>query len=601
MTVRSHLTAVLSIALSSLSVGCDRPATETGVLDTEASTAAAAEVSAIGDAFFALQLAGNPFLALQEGRTPETLWDLSHERAVADAEVARRLADRLAAIDPERLDDDAWLNHRILAWELEVRRSNAEHFWLVSTLTPYTSSFLVPIETFFAAFPFDEVDDLDRYLGLVAQVPGVLDGWADRVRGQLERGIAPSRHAMPAIQGLFAAKSMAGSTPYAVVDERLDAIREAAGADRLDAFHDRVEAVAEGEITAAWQRFVHVLVEEVEPAAVDGVGIGQYPGGEAAYRDAVRLFASFEITPEAVHEQGVALVATIEAAMDEAREATGFEGDREAFREHLRSDPRFRLDRPEAIADTLRRHTDAMLERFDQLFMVRQRAPWDVERLPLALEPGMTYGYYDAPKPGEPRGIYRFNGSNLDQRNWLELESLAYHELIPGHHYQIARQQEADERPAFRRHHYPTAYIEGWATYASSLGREVGLYQDPYSSYGGWSAEAFLACRLVLDTGMNLLGWDLDKGRAYMAEHTRVSAGEVASETLRYSTDMPGQALAYQLGQQKILAIRRQAERALGERFDVRAFHEVVVGDGPMPLGVLADKVDRWVASRPDE
>jgi uncharacterized protein (DUF885 family) len=219
-----------------------------------------------------------------------------------------------------------------------------------------------------------------------------------------------------------------------------------------------------------------------------------------------------------------------------------------------------------------------------------------VERLNPAYEPSMTFGYYQVPTASDATGRYLYNGSKLNERNLLFAPALMAHELVPGHHFQLARQLENESIPLFRRKRFDTAYVEGWGEYAAFLGNEMGLYDDPYDRYGRLMMDMLLSTRLVVDTGMNALGWPRERAMAFMKENTLLSDTEIATETLRYSVDIPAQALAYKIGSLRMIELRRRAERELGARFDVRAFHEWLIGSGSMPLPVLEEHVARKMA-----
>ena len=192
-------------------------------------------------------------------------------------------------------------------------------------------------------------------------------------------------------------------------------------------------------------------------------------------------------------------------------------------------------------------------------------------------------------------GYYNYNGSNLNERSWLNLQGVAFHELFPGHHFHIARQFENDSLPEIRRNNLHTAFTEGWGSYSSHLGLEAGMYEDPYSRYGMYILEIFLATRLVVDPGMNYFDWTLQQARDFMRESTLESETQIATESVRYSTDMPGQALGYQMGKRMLLELRERAERELGENFDIRRFHEAVIRPGSMPMGVLEQHIDWFI------
>jgi uncharacterized protein (DUF885 family) len=209
----------------------------------------------------------------------------------------------------------------------------------------------------------------------------------------------------------------------------------------------------------------------------------------------------------------------------------------------------------------------------------------------------MTFGYYDRPSPADPIGHYYFNGSKPNERNLLFGAALMAHELVPGHHFQMARQEENESLHPLRRASYDTAFVEGWGEYAAALGRDMGAYTDPYDRAGRLMMDKMLSSRLVVDTGMNALGWSREQAMEFLRRNTMLSETEIATETLRYAADIPAQALAYKMGSLKMLELRARAQRALGSRFDIREFHEWIIGSGSMPLGVLEKRVEEKISA----
>jgi len=279
------------------------------------------------------------------------------------------------------------------------------------------------------------------------------------------------------------------------------------------------------------------------------------------------------------------------------RDELGFTGTAREFHDQLKLDERFIAQKPEDVEARFMEFIARIEPLIDGYFKKMPQAAYGVRRLPLAAEAGMTFGYYNPPTVADPVGYYNYNGSDLKNRSMVGAGSLIYHELLPGHHFHLATQQENESLQDFRRNYSVAAYTEGWAEYAASLGIEMELFSTQYDMYGRYIMEIFLASRLVVDTGMNYLGWSLDQARAYMSKHLFHSDVEIASETLRYSTSMPAQALAYRLGYEKQWELRRKAEAALGENFDIREYHDVVLSDGAKPMVVLESKVDRWIAA----
>lgn len=315
----------------------------------------------------------------------------------------------------------------------------------------------------------------------------------------------------------------------------------------------------------------------------------------------MRQYASFDISPEEVHELGLAQVAELTEQMAKLRAEVGFDGDEAAYRRVLEADERFHARGADDVAATYRRHIAAIEPLVGGWFSVLPEAGYEVERLDPELEAGLSYGYYEQPGPTNPAGRYRYNGSGLDTRSQIDAATLIYHELVPGHHFHLARQEEDAGLHPVRGVFAPEllgAYTEGWAEYAASLGTEMGLYTDPWDRYGHYVHQRFTAQRLVVDTGLNALGWSLEEAARYMASTTMESPGQIRTETLRYSTDMPGQALGYRLGFLKFWELRSRAAEALGPAFDVRDFHEIVLGAGALPLTAVAENVASFVAER---
>jgi uncharacterized protein (DUF885 family) len=328
-----------------------------------------------------------------------------------------------------------------------------------------------------------------------------------------------------------------------------------------------------------------------------GVGMWQYPGGAEAYRAFVREETTTELAPEEIHELGLREIARIGNELDAIRQELDFGGSLADFRRFLKSDPRFFVETPEELAALLMSHVRRIEPHVPRFFAKTPKAPYGVKRDAPAFEDAATFGYYQAPTPAEPIGTYVFNGSKLGERNLLSAAALIAHELVPGHHFQIALQEENEALPMIRREWSTNAYAEGWGEYAAWLGTEMGIYDDPYDRAGRLMMDAMLSARLVVDTGMNVLGWTRQRASDYLREQTMLSDTEIATETLRYAADIPAQALAYKIGSMKMIELRALAERELGPHFDVRRFHEWIIGSGALPLTLLEEHVRREIAA----
>jgi uncharacterized protein (DUF885 family) len=356
-----------------------------------------------------------------------------------------------------------------------------------------------------------------------------------------------------------------------------------------------VERLVADELEPAFDRLLAVLDDPAYLwAAPQTVGWAQYEGGEEAYREFVRAHTGSDASPERLHRLGREQCLELAERMRELRTVLGFSGAESEFHDRLRTEPRLYARTPEEVEARYRGHLDRLAPRLPQWFAVLPAAPYGLARLDPALEAGMTFGYYELPTPASPVGRYRYNGSNLDRRSLLGSASLIYHELAPGHHFHLARQAENRELPQLRREVAEFgAFNEGWAEYAAGLGWEAGLYEDPWDAYGRLAQERFTAQRLVVDTGLNLGTMSLARARDFMRANTTEADGQIASDLLRYATDLPGQALSYRAGFLEFGRLRARAEADLGAGFDVRAFHEAVLGGGALPFPGLWQRVVR--------
>jgi len=555
---------------------------------------ASARLSELGDEVWNRRMEKSPEIRLRLGLPVERLPELTYEEAEDEARFYRSVLDRAAAIDAVDLSHSELVTLETLRWELEMTIEGLQFFWLRSFLTPYAS----PLRTLgqvFSAIPLETDEDLGRYLELLAQVPGYIAQVHDLARGQLERGIVVSQQNLPAVVGLVRASVRESEEGmFSVADERLAGFDEA----QIEEFRRGIGGRVSERINPALEDLAVFLEGPYSEQAPEGVGISQYPNGRDYYLYLVRLNTTMDVTPEEVQQVGYAMLAEFRERMSEIRNEIGFEGTREEFHDFLRTDPRFFPVTADEVGDRLQSASDSMWTRIGEYFVVIPEAPYGVKRLQPELEPAMTYGYYSPPNATEPTGYYNYNGSRLDERTWLGLAAISLHELIPGHHFQIARQQENETLPTFRKDTYYTAYGEGWGSYASLLGLEANMFEDPYSRYGLYILESFLATRLVVDPGMNYFGMSLEEARQFMRENTLESETQIFTESLRYSTDIPGQALGYQMGKRGILELRREAEAALGDLFDVRLFHEAILADGSVPIVVLERHIDWFVETQ---
>jgi len=351
-------------------------------------------------------------------------------------------------------------------------------------------------------------------------------------------------------------------------------------------------------VLPAYRQLLEFLRDEYAPAARQDIAATALPDGKAYYAALVHHYTTLDVSPEQVHQVGLAEVARIQREMDAAMRASGFQGDFAAFLTFLRGDPRFYATTPQALlerASWIAKQADGKLPAF---FGRLPRLPYGVQPVPADLAPNYTAGRYSPPPLGGTRGgEYWVNTTALDQRPLYALTALTLHESVPGHHLQIALARELADVPPFRQNLDPDAFVEGWGLYAEKLGEDMGMYATPYDEFGRLTYEMWRACRLVVDTGMHAFGWPREQARAYLRGHTAPSEREVQTEIDRYIA-WPGQALAYKMGEIEILALRQRARTALGADFDIRAFHDAVLGNGGVPLPVLERQIDAYIAAR---
>ncbi|MEO8367144.1 MAG: DUF885 domain-containing protein [Pseudoxanthomonas sp.] len=507
---------------------------------------------------------------------------------------------RLAGIDRASLAGKDQIAYDAFRYQAEQALGEIDSgIHAIRNMVPLNASFGLHVEfpDYLSGARFKTVEEYE--LGL-AQLEGFAD-YMDSTVARLEQGMAQGYHQPKVVVNnvlaqvdAFLELPVEDNPFYSPVTRFPDAIGPA-DRTRLEAAYRRA---VEGRAYPAYERWRSFLRERYLPGATDGAGLWAMKDGERVYASLLAQHTTTTMSARQIHELGLAEVARIRAGMEQAREAVGFDGDLPAFFEYVRTNPDFYYSDPKDLIDHFARIQQKVWERMPQLFSHRPRAGFELRPLP-ALGDQRGTGYYRAgpPDASEP-GVLYFNMAMLNTRPIPTLETLQLHEGVPGHHYQISLVQEDESLPDLLRFGQvpATAYSEGWGLYAESLGRELGMFTDPYQWFGHLDMEMLRAVRLVVDTGLHALQWDRQRAIDYMLANTSMAPRDVAVEIDRYITNA-GQACAYKVGELKLQELRRRATERLGSDFDIRLFHDQILDTGALPLDVLEAKIDRWLTS----
>nr|WP_317997485.1 DUF885 domain-containing protein [Vulcanimicrobium alpinum] len=526
-------------------------------------------------------------------RTYDGEWDDNSAAALADEDAHREAVLRqLAAFDPGALSERARLNLTLYAGLL---RDEREAYALGMPLFAIDPRHGVHTYAYYAEqLRFAGIVDYDNWQRRLAAFPRAVD----QTIALLREGIAcermwPRATMARLLDQLDRLDIEPASSPFFA-----PLVRVPAG---IDGDAERLRASAHATIAEAvlpaLRRLRTFLHDDYLPRASEIPGLAQLRDGAAIYAHLTRTLTTTDLSAEQIHRLGLSEVQRIREAMEALAPRTGYTGSLGEVFAQLRADPANYCDSPEALLQTYRAIAKRVDPELPPLFRTLPRLPYGVTMIPAALAPDTTTAYYyPGALDGSRAGLYYVNLYRPDQRPTYEMMALSLHEAVPGHHLQIALAQELPNLPAFRRTTLAyTAYVEGWGLYAESLGDEMGLYDDPKAKFGALTYEMWRAVRLVVDTGIHAFGWSRERAIAYFLDNAPKAPLDVENEVDRYIT-MPAQALAYKIGELKIRELRARARSALGPRFDVRDFHEVVLGEGALPLDVLAARVDAWLA-----
>jgi uncharacterized protein (DUF885 family) len=509
----------------------------------------------------------------------------------------RAVLERLDRINRKALSDADRLNYDLFRNQYEHAIEGYRFRQFLIPVSPINWSGFSFANTLARVQTFATVKDYEDWITRLETYGRVVDQHITLMRQGMEEDRVPPRIAMERLSRQIEAQIVTdpAKSPLYLPLTRLPA--DLAG-DVRKTLEDRAQAAIREVVVPAYRRFAEFFEQDYLPACRDSIAASELPDGPEFYAFRVRLMTTTDLSPEAIHQTGLDEVRRIREEMEAIRTQVGFRGDLQAFFTHLRTDPKFFFKRPEDLLDAYRVIAKRIDPEVVRLFGRMPRMPYGVIAVPDAQAPDATTAYYQRPaEDGSRAGFFFANLYRLETRPKWEMEALTLHEAVPGHHFQIALAQELGELPKFRRLGGYTAFIEGWGLYAESLGEELGLYQDPYSKFGQLTYEMWRAIRLVVDTGIHAKGWTRQQAIDFFKANAARTENDIAVEVDRYIS-WPGQALAYKIGELKIKELRARARQQLGERFDVRAFHDVVLGSGAVPLDVLERIVDEWIAAQ---
>jgi len=529
---------------------------------------------------------------LGDRRYNDQVSDVSAAAVRAELKETAAFLRRFEAVDPKAFSEQERLNRDLMVrdlktsleaarfenWKMPVNQMNGIH--LQAAQLP-------------SVLPFASTKDYDDYIARLHKLPRIFNDTTDNMRAGMKAGLMPPKFLLEAVaeQAAGIAAASGEASPFAVP---LSKFPDAVPAGDRDRIRKAVLDAIETEVIPAYQRFGRFVREEYAPAGRSEAGVWALPDGAARYAFNARTTTTTDLSPDAIHEIGLREVARIEAGMLEIARSLGHD-DLRSFNAAIEQNPELKAKSGDHIIELYRKYIEQMYAKLPQLFGRLPRASLEVLAVPAFREKAAAAASYETGSPDGARpGRVYVNTYEATSRKLLPTESTAYHEGVPGHHMQLSIQQELVDLPPFRQQGGHTAFIEGWALYSERLGKEVGFYGDPYSDYGRLNDEMLRAIRLVVDTGLHHKRWTREQVVQFFRDHSAIDEVEIQSETDRYIV-WPGQALAYKIGQLKILELRERAQKELGDQFDIRAFHDEVLGAGGLPLDALEARIDRWM------
>ena len=558
---------------------------------------ASGDFATLLDEHWEWQMAASPVMASRLGdrryndQWPDSSLDAIEKRHAETQEFLRRVY----AIDRSSLSAEDQLNYELFRRQLQ---DDVDEHQFGQYLMPFSHrGGIQNPENLTNQLRLVTVKDYEDWLARIEQLDDVIDQQIKLAETGRKRGMIPPKILLQRIPDQLALQVVEFASESPLFKE-FETLPESFSAEDRERLRAAATDALEDEILPAYKKLDRYFNQKYLPAARDSVGLSALPNGNAWYEHLTRSFTTTRMTPDDIHRLGLEEVKRIREEMQKVIAEVQFEGSFQDFLVFLRTDPQFYYDNPEDLYEAYLATSKRIDPELVNLFGLLPRMPYGVKPIPDSIAPDTTTAYYSRPAAdGSRAGTYWVNLYRPEVRPKYEIEVLSVHEAMPGHHLQIALQQELGGMPNFRRFLGFTAFVEGWGLYSERLGYDLGLYKDPYSRFGQLTYDMWRAVRLVVDTGMHYKGWTRQQAIDFFKDNAAKAEHDIVNEIDRYIGN-PGQALAYKIGQLKMLALRNRAERQLGDAFDVRAFHDHLLGAGALPLDLLEQRMDAWLAAQ---
>ena len=534
----------------------------------------------------------NPLYASYMGdKSSNQDWpDLSEKSLRIRQKKTRDVLEKIKNIDTEKLSEENKLNHRLFLYNYE-RSVRGQQFDSHLLVFGQRGGIQLEHETAESLGFMSRQDYLDWIVRL-EKLPNYIEQHITLAKIGIERNVTAPKILMERVERQIELQLVDEPTdsPFFNVFETIPANIE----DRSEIREKAIQVISE-DVIPAYYKFRDFFRDEYLPASRTTIGVSDLPNGKAWYENLARYHTSTELMPDEIHQIGLSEVKRIRSEMNKIIKKVEWEGTFDEFLNFLRTDPQFYFETGEELLQAYLATSKELDPKIVPLFKVLPRMPYGIRPIPIESAPDTTTAYYMRPSAdGSRAGYYYVNLYKPEVRPKYEIEVLSVHEAVPGHHLQIALAMEIENIPNFRKYSGYTAYVEGWGLYSESLGYDMGLYQDPYSEFGALTYDMWRAVRLVVDTGMHYKGWSREQAIEFFKENAAKTEQDIINEVDRYLI-MPGQALAYKIGQLKIMELKKKSKESLGEKYDIKEFHHVILGEGALPLDILEEKVDQYI------